>query len=135
MDSVLEALLPAVLVPDATTSVDKNIYSLFEACHGCEKMPWLQNKKEFFMFRLLDSQYTFDCKYKVPDSYGNNPKGFMSQQTLEQMKLPNSFNYKNLKTAAQAAGTDESLRHFIKWAFRKQSFECKFIKLEVSDLR
>ena len=96
----LEALLPVILVPDdrrlhvdAGTPLvnDLNVYSLFEACHACEKTAWLNQPgralKGNFYFRVLDRQYTFSGKYKVKDEYpemAEHPRGFMSQFHLEE---------------------------------------------------
>ena len=51
-NTILELLLPAYLIEE----VDLQIYSLFEACNSCRHADWLQNKKENFVFKILDEQ-------------------------------------------------------------------------------
>lgn len=68
------SLLPATLTIEGNKGC---IYSLFEACNCCRNTNWLQGKKDIFMFKILDSQFDSDHKYKMR-------KGFMSQLRFEQ---------------------------------------------------
>lgn len=66
----------ASILPIALTnpgSNNKEIYSLFEACDACENTAWLQNLKNIFTFRVLDSQFV-SKRHKVKND------GFMSQE-------------------------------------------------------
>ena len=49
---VLRNLLPAILTDNSDSIDDCNIYSLYEACNACRKTNWLQNKKDFFKFKI-----------------------------------------------------------------------------------
>ena len=110
---MLKALLPKILVNKEASNdnfeskkeiskIDEKIYSLFEACHACEKTAWLNkdSMKENFVFKILDAQYSCDGKWIYAKDQENS---FISQQTLENFKVgenslkTESKNYNNEK--------------------------------------
>lgn len=54
-NEILKLLLPACLIEE-DVEVETQVCSLFEACNSCRHADWLQNKKENFVFKLLDGQ-------------------------------------------------------------------------------
>lgn len=52
----LENLLPVILTEPNRDDIARNIYSLYEACNVCRQANWLQDKKEFFKFKVIDRQ-------------------------------------------------------------------------------
>ena len=52
----LENLLPVILTEPGRDDIDPNIYSLYEACKVCREANWLQDKKGFFKFKVVDRQ-------------------------------------------------------------------------------
>lgn len=85
----IKELLPVALINDGPIkdkdgeTIDPRIYSLFEAYQCCKETQWLNlpGKKDFFLFKIIDSQCGLHAEYMKKE-------GFMKQSELEELGHP-----------------------------------------------